>query len=119
MSEAWATMDLLHTAGNNPFSSRIPPFCPPIPKAQLLQAFLVYRARSMGQIPPARPDVLSEYRSAPQPPADFGILRFIGEPLNIVNGHELALKNKGQVNSRQPTDRGGSWLIDSRVGDER
>ena len=56
----WTMKDLLQTAGKWPFSSRIPPFCPPIPSAQLLQLFLEASAFSMGHKPPARFAIFSE-----------------------------------------------------------
>ena len=52
--------DLLQTAGKCPFSSRIPPFCPPIPSAQLLQLLREASALSIGHKPPARFAIFSE-----------------------------------------------------------
>jgi len=40
MSDAMACSDFLQTSGQWPISLRIPPAWPPMPKAQVLQAFL-------------------------------------------------------------------------------
>ncbi len=38
MSPACACTDFLHTSGKRPASSTIPPCCPPMPSAHVLQA---------------------------------------------------------------------------------
>src|SRR5579872_4063081 len=70
MSEAMACSDFLQTSGKWPPSLTIPPICPPIPRAQVLQAFLVRIARHSGS-QPTRLAIRSVYRMAFQPPPDF------------------------------------------------
>jgi hypothetical protein len=69
MSAAMACSDFLQTSGKWPASFTIPPIWPPMPRAQVLQAFLLRIARH-SDIHPTRFAVSSVYAMAFHPPAD-------------------------------------------------
>ena len=71
MSAAIACKDFLQTSGKCPSSLRIPPFCPPIPSAHVLQAFFERIAFQSFQNPTRLP-MLNEYFSAWKPPPASG-----------------------------------------------
>ena len=56
MSATIAWNDFLHTSGKGPASFTIPPDCPPIPSAQVLQAFFERIACQSFHKPPASRD---------------------------------------------------------------
>src|SRR5262245_1039629 len=68
MSAAIACSDFLQTSGKWPVSLTMPPFCPPMPSAQVLQAFLLRIAFHSFHKPPTCWALLSVYRTAGQPP---------------------------------------------------
>src|SRR5579872_7335044 len=70
MSETMACNDFLQTSGKCPPSLTMPPIWPPIPRAHVLQAFLLRIARHNG-IQPTRLAIRNVYRMAFQPPPDF------------------------------------------------
>src|SRR5689334_14524697 len=77
MSATIACSDFLHTSGQCPASLRMPPACPPMPSAQVLQAFFERIAfHSCHQ--PTRLAMRRVYRIAAQPPPLF--IRFITAP---------------------------------------
>ncbi len=55
MSPAWAWMLFLQTSGKWPASLRMPPFAPPMPRAQVLHAFRECMRRQRRQKPTSRP----------------------------------------------------------------
>src|SRR5436190_5694428 len=78
ISAAMACNDFLQTSGNLPSSLTMPPFCPPMPSAQVLQAFLLRIAFQSLTTPPTSRALLSVYLMACQPPAAEGF--FMGVP---------------------------------------
>ncbi|MCE9525787.1 MAG: hypothetical protein K8R36_07005 [Planctomycetales bacterium] len=70
MSEAIACNDFLQTSGQLPASFVIPPFCPPIPSAQVLHAFLLRIAFHIAQKPPEALAFLNVYQMARHPPPE-------------------------------------------------
>jgi hypothetical protein len=69
MSEAIAWSDFLQTSGKWPPSLTMPPSWPPIPSAQVLQAFRLRIARHIGS-QPTRCATRNVYRMAGQPPPE-------------------------------------------------
>src|SRR5258705_8708626 len=76
ISEAIAWSDFLQTSGKWPPPLAMPPNWPPIPRAQVLQAFLLRMARHNGSHP-TRLAMRKVYKTAFQPPPDFSA--FIGD----------------------------------------
>src|SRR6478672_13495419 len=70
MSVAIAGSDFLQTSGKLPASFFIPPFCPPIPSAHVLHAFLLRIAFHIAQKPPEARAFLNVYQMARQPPPE-------------------------------------------------
>src|SRR5438128_1760659 len=68
MSAAIACSDFLQTSGKLPASLTMPPFWPPMPSAQVLQAFLLRIACQSFHTPPIWRDFLRAYRMARHPP---------------------------------------------------
>src|SRR5437899_9331039 len=75
ISETIAWNDFLHTSGKWPASLTIPPRWPPMPSAQVLQAFFV-RIAANSRRQPTRLAMRSVYRIAAQPPPL--VIRFMG-----------------------------------------
>ncbi len=70
-SAAIACTDFLQNSGKWPVSLCIPPACPPMPRAQVLQAFFEAMRRQKSSGPVATPnDFSSVYRIAAQPPPE-------------------------------------------------
>src|SRR5437868_14276288 len=74
MSAAIACSDFLQTSGKLPASLTMPPFWPPMPSAQVLQAFLLRIASHSFHRPPIRRDLLSADRMARHPPPQVILL---------------------------------------------
>ena len=70
MSATIACSDFLQTSGKWPSSLTMPPRCPPMPSAQVLQAFFERMAFQSFQKPPASRPLRSVYQTAGQPPPD-------------------------------------------------
>src|SRR5262249_17753810 len=70
MSATIACKLFLQTSGNAPSSLTIPPLWPPIPSAQVLQAFFERIARHSFQMPPASRAFRQVYHTAGHPPPD-------------------------------------------------
>src|SRR5258708_5787287 len=71
MSATMACNDFLQTSGKWPSSLTMPPFCPPMPRAQVLQAFFERMAFQSFQSPPASRALENVYMTAGQPPPEF------------------------------------------------
>src|SRR5204863_3476062 len=76
ISAAIACNDFLQTSGKWPASLTMPPFWPPMPSAQVLQAFLA-RIAFHNRSQPTRLAMRKVYLIAAQPPPL--VMRFIGE----------------------------------------
>src|SRR5579884_2535970 len=86
MSATIACSDFLHTSGQCPASLRMPPACPPMPKAHVLQAFFARIAfHSCHQ--PTRWAMRNVYRIAAQPPPLF--IRFMTAPVVLLRADDL------------------------------
>ena len=70
MSATMAWNDFLQTSGQCPASLRMPPFCPPMPSAQVLQALRLVMARHRLR-QPTRRAIRNEYQTAAEPPRFF------------------------------------------------
>ena len=71
MSATIACRLFLHTSGKWPSSLTIPPRCPPMPSAHVLQAFFERIARQSLSTPPASRAFRQVYQTAGQPPPDL------------------------------------------------
>src|ERR1700704_3198571 len=100
MSETIACRLFLQTSGKWPSSLTMPPRWPPMPSAQVLQAFLERMARHSLRMPPASRAFFQVYQTAGQPPPALSFLIAIcyhakalrrkGRKTNVINhkGHE-------------------------------
>ena len=71
MSATIACRLFLQTSGKWPSSLTMPPRCPPMPSAQVLQAFFERMACHSFKMPPASRAFRHVYQTAGQPPPDF------------------------------------------------
>src|SRR5262245_5141369 len=71
MSAIIAWRDFLQTSGKWPPSLTMPPACPPMPRAQVLQAFFVRIAFQSFHSPPTSRALRKVYQTAGQPPPRF------------------------------------------------
>src|SRR5262249_20388902 len=99
----WAWTDLLQTAGNSPASLVMPPFWPPMPSPQALQAFLDVSALAVRTRPALRA-VSSAYSTFFAPPPT---VRRITTP-TVAVPFQLSKSLDGRLMPK--TDPGEDWI---------